>query len=513
MNEHDLHDAFGDLARRGADDQAGRMREGAGLSAERVTSAAGRRRRRRAATGTVTGVVAVTSLVLAGSALADRPTPQPADTPSPTITRPVPAPSDTPAPPTPTAPVVTTGPSGVIEAYPTAPTSAWTTAGGELWTATDPGLVGSSPVLGDVTASSHSYPAFRAIVAAGTWLVAAGVPVDEQLVGVGSDDGTVRWALDAAEAGMCAGVYDGLLVCLGTSTGTAMADLRDPTTGEVVRSVSPGDDGMPVFGIAMADGAVVFHGSVGADLRVRVVDLSTGAVRADRTVPGAVDTALPIGDGVVTWESAGSVVLVHGGQYAFAVDARSGSLLGQGLDVLLGVRADGWVTGYGADGGARAAGPAGEDVTLPGDGVRTPRVWAPDAGVDIPLLTGSDVTDGEPDRVQAVDPDSGDVLWSVDGVAVVQALAGRTAVLLGDDELVGVDVRTGAELWRSAPANSVGYDGILLVVDGVGEARAIDAADGSVAWTLPHAASAQLVAVGDGLALVGADGSLSALRP
>ncbi|WP_147795333.1 hypothetical protein [Cellulomonas sp. Y8] len=111
MNEHDLNAALGDLARRGADDQAARMRDGDGLSAGRVASVAGRRRRRRTTVASAATLAVVGAAVVAGAALGSAPEPQPA-APRPTATStPTPA-STSPAP----APTATSGDAGTLPA-------------------------------------------------------------------------------------------------------------------------------------------------------------------------------------------------------------------------------------------------------------------------------------------------------------------------------------------------------------------------------------------------------------
>lgn len=103
MNHDDLQGAFDDLARRGADDQADRLRRGDGISADRVTSVARSHRRRRAAVATVAGFALLSGAAVAGATVLDRPAPpQPA--------APTPSSSSTPAPAP--APTGTTLPSG-----------------------------------------------------------------------------------------------------------------------------------------------------------------------------------------------------------------------------------------------------------------------------------------------------------------------------------------------------------------------------------------------------------------
>lgn len=505
MNERDLHTSLGDLARRTADEQSTRQGRGDGLSVPAITRQSGRARRRRGALSAVGGVAAVTAVLLAGATLTDRPEPRPASTPSPSATRPAPTPTPSgSATSEPTETADDTGTTGVLRPYATAPRTAWTTSAGALWTGT-PDTPGAVPVLGDVTASPHSYPGFRALAAGGTWLVAAGIPVDEDVVGVRSADGAVRWSLDGAEDAVdaCAGVHDGLLVCLGAAGPDSTVQLRDPATGDVVREAGPGG-----AGVAVADGAVVVHAVTGDDVRIEVRDLTSGAVRGDVVLAGA--AGAEVGDGVVQWQRAGTYVLVHAPRYSFAVDARTGQRVGSSLARPVDVRPDGWVTGYGSDGSLRAEGPDGEGVALPGELATTPAVWAPAAGLPVPLLVAGY---GDDARVHAVDPTSGQVVWSVPGAAAVQAVAGRTAVLLGQDDLVAVDVVSGAELWRTPAGTVVGVDGERLVVDDLAGLRAVDVRDGSVVWELALDPTLQVHALDGTLVAVGADGSLSSLVP
>lgn len=525
MNEHDLHGAFGDLARQGADDQAARMRRGAGLAAGDIIRRAARGRQRRAGASAVTGVVVVAGLVLGGSALTHRPEPQPADTPSPTATRPAPAPSRTPAPaPTPTSaptsapslpdPVTDVATTGMLRPYSTAPGVAWTASGSSLWTPTD-GAEGI-PTLGDVSASVHTLPPFRAVAAGTGWLVATGVPADERVVAVDSRSGAVTWSSASGADGVisCGGSHDGLLVCLGRRGTEAAADvqLRDPATGAVVRTLGPGGHGLVVVG----DAVLVFD-SDDTDVRLRTLDLTTGAVRHESTLAGAVSADAPVGDGVIWWERAGSVVLVHGYGYNLVVDVADGSVLGQSLATVHAVRADGWVTGTAADGSPHAVGPQGQDLPLPDPTVVTPVVWAPRAGSVVPLLTGSSPGDGKADRVSAVDPVSGETLWTVPGVWVADGVVGDTALLRGDQLVLAVDVHTGAELWRTdLTGGVVGFDGdrvVLAAATGPHRVAAFDIEDGGEVWTKPLASDQSAAQIDGTLVLLGADGSLGALLP
>ncbi len=116
MNEHDLHAAFGDLARRGTEEQTERMRHGDGLSAERVTAVAHRTRRRRAALTTAAGLVVLGGTAVAGTALVDTPAPPQPAAPTPSVTAPAVTPSPSPSPERTDVPLAAGDPSLVLGA-------------------------------------------------------------------------------------------------------------------------------------------------------------------------------------------------------------------------------------------------------------------------------------------------------------------------------------------------------------------------------------------------------------
>lgn len=128
----DLRSALTDIVQQTADEQTTRIRDHAGLDAGAIAHRAGRARTRRAAVTTATALVAVVAVVFAGSALADRRDPLPAETPtvapSPSVT--TPAPTPTPTETTPTVVLPTGDPSlpfgvcgSLADAAPAAP---WT---------------------------------------------------------------------------------------------------------------------------------------------------------------------------------------------------------------------------------------------------------------------------------------------------------------------------------------------------------------------------------------------------
>jgi outer membrane protein assembly factor BamB len=109
-------------------------------------------------------------------------------------------------------------------------------------------------------------------------------------------------------------------------------------------------------------------------------------------------------------------------------------------------------------------------------------------------------------EVMAFEARSGELSWRqrlrAEGthLAVTEGIAAVRA----DDELVGVDVRTGAELWRT----DVGWPGAaamsstrlaasgwtVAVLAGDGRVHAIDLRDGSVSWASPVVRGPELVA-------------------
>jgi hypothetical protein len=116
MNHDDLHGAFDDLARRGADDQADRLRRGDGISTDRVTAVARGLRRRRAAVASVAGFALLSGAAVAGATVLDRPAPPQPAAPTPTWSS-TPVPSSTPEPPptaTPTGTVLPVGDASLV---------------------------------------------------------------------------------------------------------------------------------------------------------------------------------------------------------------------------------------------------------------------------------------------------------------------------------------------------------------------------------------------------------------
>lgn len=509
---HELHRALDDLVQGVATEHEA----GAGLPVAAMTARARSRRVRFTALVSTAAACAVLAVGAGGVAVAtwDRaevqpavPTPTASSTPTPEVTQPAPAPSSDPTPDAADGadlPAVTT--SGVVRPYPTAPTVGWTLTGADLGGPQHQ----QTPVVGDVTASPHQFPGFRALEAGGAWLVAVLGDAD-RMTAVDTGSGAPRWTWtdDGAPGSVvqCGGTHDGLLVCLVRTADATEVQLRDPATGTVVRTVAPGGVGTVVVGDTL-----LVHDLDGDDVHVRFHDLRTGALRSSSTLTGVVDPDEPVGDGVVFWQRSGALVLVHGVGYSLAVDMASAQVLGDSLAIATGVRGDGWVHGTAADGTVLAVDADGREVVLPGTTTWTPSVWAPDPDVAVPLLSGSDEYDDVADSVQATDPATGATLWTVPDAYGALAVAGRTAVLGSGSGLVGVDLTSGTVLWRTEFGAVTAFDGERLLLSRSGRSWAV-AADGTEAWTLTTGPEVELQVVGDELAHVSWDATLSGLVP
>lgn len=513
----ELRRALDDLVHGTAAEQESRARTGGGLPVARMTARARRGRIRHTALVSATATALTIAVVVGGVAAAtwDRPEPAPAGPPTHTtspVPRPDPTPSATSSPAPDAAPPPSATPTaGVVRPHPAAPTTAWSTTSRDLW---GPDAGGSdAPEVGDASMRPHVgfESAVRVLQADDVLLVALHHRDEDRLVGVDAATGAPLWRLPEDAASMCAGVHDGMFVCLGGSgTGGSSVQLLDRRTGAVTRVVGPGGDA-----IAVAEGAAVVARADGGDVQVTSLDLATGAERGRTVLRGAVDPDTPPEGVVVRSVAAGPVVRVDATTYAFALDVRTGAVLGEGLSPV-GVRPDGWANGWRDSGTPNAlvvsAGPGGAVVELPGRGSAEPSVWVPDPGVQVPLLTGDDIQDGLEDEVRAIDPATGSVLWSVPGVSEAwPGVVGGSALLIGGD-LVAVDLADGHERWRAA-GSPVGFDGDHLLVDAADGLRALDPGTGSVAWVLPHGSRSQVWAAGDDLVLHDLDGGFALLRP
>ncbi len=421
--------------------------------------------------------------------------------------------------PTPVKPVAVTDPRlGVLDPYPTAPRVAWTSA----WQTMAPGWsdpdASGPPLLGDVTATPHTYPGFRSLAVAGTWVVAVGVPINEWLVGLDATTGAALWhrpSLGPDGLLGCGGASpDGLVVCLG-SAGAPELQLLEPTTGTVRRTVPVG---FAADSVVVVGTAAVVHGIDGDPTTVRweAVDLTTGSVRWDRSAAGAVNPSIEVGDGLVQTVVTGDVVLLRGAQYSLAVDARTGERLDTGLGYAFASRPDGVVIGL-DDTGMVASTLGGAAVPLPGDGMYVPRVWWPDPDATaedvVPVLTAEAGVNGSAGALHAVDPRTGDVLWTAYDDLVAQGVVGDAAVVIDVGTLSVLDLATGRTRWSGEVGDAVGYDGEHLVVARLHSVDALDLVDGSVAWSVPVEPGTGAALVAGTLVLTTSDGALTALTP
>ncbi len=405
---------------------------------------------------------------------------------------------------------------GVLDPTPAAPRAVWTTSWQTLvpdWG--DPGEAGT-PVLGDVTATPHTYPGFRALAVGGTWVLAVGLPGDERLVGLDAATGALLWTRPSPGTDgllSCGGASpDGLVVCLGLAAAPEL-QLIDPGTGTVSRTV-PLD--LAADSVVVVGTTAVVHGVDGDGTTVRWagVDLTTGGVRWEQAAAGAVNTSIEVGDGLVQTVVVGDLLVLRGTQYSLAVDARTGERLDAGLGYAFAARPDGLVVGLDEDGKV-ASTLDGTVVRLPGDGMYVPRVWWPDpdapAGDVVPVLTAEAGSGGGAGALHAVDPRTGDVLWTADADLVAQGVVGDAAIVIDVDALSVLDLATGATRWSAEVGDAVGYDGEHLVVSRAHSVDALDLADGSVAWSVPVEPGTRAELVAGTLVLTTADGGLTAL--
>jgi len=107
----------------------------------------------------------------------------------------------------------------------------------------------------------------------------------------------------------------------------------------------------------------------------------------------------------------------------------------------------------------------------------------------------------KPRRVVAADPESGEVLWTHDGLVAPLTLAsdGERVFLHDDQRVVCLDLADGSEVWASEPAGRrdrvtlnfgpklVVHDGVVLFAGGDRTMRALEAATGKPMWQSPHA--------------------------
>lgn len=491
----ELRRALDGLVQDVADQQDVRARAGDDRRLAAMTSRAHRNRVRRTALVSAVTACAVVAVAAGGIAVAtwDRAEPQPAAPPTTTSPAPTPTPKPEPTATSPAAVQQDATTTGGLRPYPAEPSVAWTVG------------LDQSGMLGDTTSTGTGSPETRWLEAGGTWLTVFGFGAERRFVAVDAATGVTRWTWEPGDGPGtvlgCGGVHDDVLVCLVRTADGSVVQLRDPATGAAVRDIAPGGLGLAVVG----DTLLVHDLVTSTDVRVTLYDLSTGTVRDAVDLVGQVDPTIPGGDGgPVYWQRTGSTVLVHGPGYEFAVDTSTGAVLGRGL-TRIGLRGDGWVTGTAADGSSRAVGAAGHDIVLPGPDAPGPmEAWVPADGVAVPLLSGSDAFDDEPDAVYALDPGTGDTLWSYPGASSVVAVVGETAVVGTGYGTVGLDLTSGAELWQTGPATVTGFDGERILLTAYLRVWAIDAVSGTEVWESAPPLGG-VVRVGDSLALTEGD--------
>jgi outer membrane protein assembly factor BamB len=142
-------------------------------------------------------------------------------------------------------------------------------------------------------------------------------------------------------------------------------------------------------------------------------------------------------------------------------------------------------------------------------------VWAPNDPEEVPVLdpwahdeSGAPVL-GIRDRLRALDPDDGTVLWETEAPDLMSRAVVGDVLVASDDEstTLGLDVMTGRVLW-TAPVTGEGVatDGELLLLSSGVVLRLADGAvvrDGDGTGWPPLGRSRRLAAVGETLTLYG----------
>ncbi|UZN03434.1 PQQ-binding-like beta-propeller repeat protein [Cellulomonas sp. S1-8] len=270
------------------------------------------------------------------------------------------------------------------------------------------------------------------------------------------------------------------LVVLDSRDGSVVADLSDTLVEGSTPTLTTFDD------------LVVLHADGAQD-----EEPSVRAIRVDGTAVWEVPVPASTGDAQTFATSVGDVLAVTTPTDLLLLDARGATVRSVPLDghVLMGV-------GHGAL--YLSARPArDDDGTLLGPPPRTTVVRADGdvevdgdvfgVGVDDGSVPGLVLTTGVDGQMQAWDRD-GRALWSYDETSAWGAIVldGRVHLTSGT-ELVALDARTGAELWRSdATSRSPVTDGRYLLALAAVPARgarsqlvALDPSDGSEVWRSP----------------------------
>jgi len=408
-----------------------------------------------------------------------------------------------------------------------------------------PGLVQPQPEAPGSRWSAR-VPWDARVVLAGETVVAWSARADDPVVtGVDLVTGAVRWRTRLPDDGRgtvrtCLPlVLPGIgaaVACLGVVGGDGLGEQGLPLPVLTTDVVLDADDGSVVARRSLV-GAVGSVVATGTDVILVVahrgrldaarVDVRSGVERwrvpvLARPSPTDVERLVVV--------LRGGVALVAGAGSATALDAGSGrrvvaDLAATGRLDTAGLLIDGSVvaSAYGAPSRALSLtstvyGPDGSvRLTLPG-AVREPALSDGAAGQ---LYCWSEPTGGPfVGRVSAVDRRTGQVRWRSQAAAAdVLVDVGGVAVFLGGGYVVGVDARTGVELWRRVvsinTSTDVLTDGSRLLVVRLepwrgAVVRALDLRDGTTVWevdlptgvTRVEQLGTHLVGVGPGLVVL-----------
>ncbi|WP_062997840.1 outer membrane protein assembly factor BamB family protein [Nocardia mikamii] len=369
-----------------------------------------------------------------------------------------------------------------------APVPRWTVRAADL--TGEPGAV-----LLDLPHSLHDYYGYGSPMDAGPMTVAGTAvpsgPGDTartvgpvRLYGIDPDAGTVRWSIDAGELLSCnERVFDGQLTCRGTHR----VLIVDAATGAIATDHTTDFE---VMDVAVRDGVVSVAGRT-ADSMTAVVTRGTVAdIEASwrRTYP----TPVP-GDAVRPRLHAPDYFRDGHDRNVRVYDLRTGDPL---FTAPVGAVFDGGII---ATQVIDRSGSAGRVTLLDRNGHLVTEVgnpsflleWYPTATTSPPpILTGESAYDRTTGRVLWTNPQIGRD-ESAGRQGAVEGVVDHTVIVRSPDgtALTGLDLADGHQLWRQ-PAGfaSTVRDGLtdgrhLVLADGA-TVHAIDAGDGSTAWSM-----------------------------
>lgn len=408
----------------------------------------------------VVGAAAATVLAI-GVATATALTPAPRVPavldPAPTVTAsPTPSTTATPtAEPAPTpAPATLTG-LGLVDSLATAPRALW-----ELSPRSVLGLEASQdvPTFVDVRTGAP-YGAFSA-VEAGDVLVTqvSGSDGGYVLAGLDATTGATVWARDdeplPSWPTCAAALSNGLLACLAidASASGRVVTLLDPTDGTLVRTIPLGFDPLSV---GAAGGTVIVHGHEDeATPRWDALDTATGATVWSHLDPGGATDEEPPGDVFASTSVEGDIAFLAGYTYHALIDVRTGERTTAGAS-LTGIR-------------------------------ELPTLWVPADGVTVPAFERVGDTSSDAAVIRALDPVSGDVLWtSREGVYPLVDVVGDGVFVYDQETTYYLDLATGRERWSTTAGWPVATDGerVLLGPTRASGLSVVSVSDGSEVWS------------------------------